>query len=32
MIKLVNIVLMPLVVLIAGLVLYGKRQNRMAAR
>jgi ABC-type uncharacterized transport system involved in gliding motility auxiliary subunit len=32
MIKLVNIVLMPLVVLIAGLMLYGKRQNRMAAR
>jgi ABC-type uncharacterized transport system involved in gliding motility auxiliary subunit len=32
MIKLVNIVLMPLVVLIVGLVLYGKRQNRMAAR
>jgi ABC-type uncharacterized transport system involved in gliding motility auxiliary subunit len=32
MIKLVNIVLMPLVVLIVGLMLYGKRQNRMAAR
>jgi len=32
MIKFLNIAVMPLVVIIAGLLLYGKRQNRMAAR
>jgi ABC-type uncharacterized transport system involved in gliding motility auxiliary subunit len=32
MIKFLNIAVMPLVVIIAGLMLYGKRQNRMAAR
>jgi len=32
MIKFLNIALMPLVVIIVGLSLYGKRQNRMAAR
>ncbi len=32
MIKFLNIALMPLLVIIVGLTLYGKRQNRMAAR
>jgi hypothetical protein len=32
MIKFLNIAVMPLLVIIAGLMLYGKRQNRMAAR
>jgi ABC-type uncharacterized transport system involved in gliding motility auxiliary subunit len=31
-IKLLNIAVMPLLVIIVGLALYGKRQNRMAAR
>lgn len=32
MIKFLNIAVMPLIVIIAGLMLYGKRQNRLAAR